>query len=63
MNTDYFLFGLEFEFYLKDEDDKTNFINKLNKKLNINLIDLTYVLQHKSTFNLLFPQHCGSQAE
>ena len=42
MNTDYFLFGLEFEFYLKDEDDKTNFINKLNKKLNINLIDLTH---------------------
>ena len=27
MNTDYFLFGLEFEFYLKDEDDKINFIN------------------------------------
>ena len=26
MNTDYFLFGLEFEFYLKDEDDKTNFL-------------------------------------
>lgn len=41
MNTDYFLFGLEFEFYLKDENDKTHFINELNKKLNVKLLDLT----------------------
>jgi hypothetical protein len=41
MNTDYFIFGLEFEFYLKDEADKINFIKELNKKLNITLIDLT----------------------
>jgi hypothetical protein len=42
MNTDCFIFGLEFEFYLKDENDKTNFINELNKKLNIKLLDLTH---------------------
>ena len=42
MNTDFFLFGLEFEFYLKDTKDKANFIKELNEKLNINLIDLTH---------------------